>query len=381
MSTSTLSDITRVENLKGKRVIVRASLDVPIEHGVVVNEFRIEKALPTIKYLVQSGARVLLLTHVGRDPKNTTEPIFHALKKHITIHHTEAIIGLEVQEQVAALQDGEVLLLGNLRAYKEEEENNKTFSETLASYADIYVNDAFAVSHRAHASIVGIPAYIPGYAGITFKNEYENLSRALSPEHPALFILGGAKFETKAPLIERYADSYDAVALGGALANDFLKGRGYEVGVSLVSPIDLSQNPIIHKSNIIIPMDVVVRSERGTRDVGAEAVVPDESILDIGPRSIEALTPHINDARTILWNGPLGYYEGGFDAATKACAKLIAESDAFSIVGGGDTVAAIEALGISDKFGFLSTAGGAMLEFLENGTLPGIEPLLKSEVT
>ncbi len=377
MNTHALPRITDIGELDNKRVIVRASLDVPIENGVVVNDFRVIKALPTITYLTERGARVILLTHVGRDPKNTTEPIFDSLKKHITISHVEAVIGDEVGAHIEALKAGEVLLLGNLRAYKEEEENDDTFARTLASYADYYVNDAFAVSHRAHASIVGIPTHIRGFAGITFADEYENLSRALTPEHPAVFILGGAKFETKAPLIERYAESYDTVVLGGALANDFLKGRGFEVGASLVSPVDLSESPLIHKENILVPIDVVVKSDRGIREVDSDSVQQDETIYDIGLRSIDTLAPYIKNAKTILWNGPLGYYEGGYDIATKACAKLIAESSAFSIIGGGDTVAAIEALGLSDKFGFLSTAGGAMLEFLEKGTLPGIDALSK----
>ena len=370
-----LPRVVDIENLVGKRVIVRASLDVPIENGVVTNDFRIKKVLPTLQFLRTAGAQVIVLTHVGRDPENKTAPIFHALKEHIPLAHIEAVLGDSVQASLRALSDRDVLLLGNLRAHPEEEANDPAFAAELASYADYYVNDAFAVSHRAHASIVGIPAHIPGFAGFTFVEEYENLSRALTPEHPALFILGGAKFETKQPLIERYADSYDHVALGGALANDFLKARGLPVGESLVSPVDLSMNPLIHRDNILVPSDVVAVSDRGDREIDAHDVAPDEKIFDIGPRSVEALAPMIAEARTILWNGPLGYYEGGYDGATKAVAELIAEANAFSVVGGGDTVAAIESLGQSDKFGFLSTAGGAMLEFLEKGTLPGIEIL------
>ncbi len=370
-----LPTLTTMPDLRGKRVIVRASLDVPIENGVVVNDFRIKKALPTISYLSEHGARVIVLTHVGRDPKNTTEPIFDALKKHIPLVYTEAVIGGDTKERCVALKDGEVLLLGNLRAHKEEEENDKVFAQTLASYGDFYVNDAFAVSHRAHASIVGIPEYIPGFAGFTFGEEVEHLTRALTPEHPALFILGGAKFETKQPLIERYASDYEHVLLGGALANDFLKGRGLPVGESLVSPVDLSQSPLINQLNILVPIDVVVSGSNGTRTVPVDQVGADEKILDIGPGSVNVLRPYIMMAKTILWNGPLGYYEGGYDSATLAVAKLIAESEAFSVVGGGDTVAAIESLGLGDQFGFLSTAGGAMLEFLEKGSLVGIEAL------
>lgn len=372
-----LSTLAAIPDVRGKRVFVRASLDVPIENGVVTNEFRIKKALPTIEALKAAGAKVIIATHVGRDATNKTEPIHTALNKYITLSHTEAVVGQGVEEAIACMADGDVLLIGNLRAHAGEEANDPVFAQALAANTDIYVNDAFAVSHRAHASIVGIPALIPGYAGLTFAEECEHLARALEPEHPAVFILGGAKFETKAPLIERYANSYDTVALGGALANDFLKGRGFEVGTSLVSDVDLSTNPLIHKQNILVPVDVVAKSDCGVREVAADAVAHDESILDIGMRSIDTLAPHIKNAKTILWNGPLGYYEGGYDKATKACAELIAQSDAFSIVGGGDTVAAIEALGVADKFGFLSTAGGAMLEFLEKGTLPGIDALRK----
>lgn len=380
MTTHTLPLITECTNLHGKRVIVRTSLDVPIENGVVVNDFRILKALPTINFLVSEGAKVILITHVGRDPLNTTEPIFHELKKHLNISHIEAIVGEAVETNINALKDGEVLLLGNLRAYPEEDTNDATFGKTLASYADYYVNDAFAVSHRTHASIVGIPTHIPGFAGITFVEEFEHLSRALTPEHPALFIIGGAKFETKLPLIEQFAATYEHVFVGGALANDLIKAKGYAVGDSLLSPVDLAGTAVVTKENILTPIDVVVGGDRGKMVVDVGDVHEDEKILDVGIASIEMLRPYIEDAKTILWNGPLGNYEAGFDAATKACAQLVAESDAFSIVGGGDTVTAIESLGISDQFGFLSTAGGAMLEYLEKGTLPGIEALAKSQI-
>ena len=370
-----LPNLAQMPSVRGKRVIVRASLDVPIENGVVANEFRIKKALPTIKILAERGAKVIIMTHVGRDKENVTEPIFTALKKYSSLTHVEAVIGEVVKERITSLADGDVVLLGNLRAHEEEEDNDESFARTLASYGDFYVNDAFAVSHRAHASIVGVPSLISGFAGITFEEEYINLSKALTPAHPALFILGGAKFETKQPLIERYANDYEHVLLGGALANDFLKGRGFSVGVSLVSPIDLSTSPLINQLNILVPIDVIVSGPNGTRTVPVDQVGAEEKILDIGPGSVNVIRPHIMTAKTILWNGPLGYYEGGFDCATKAVAQLIAESNAFSVVGGGDTVAAIESLGLQNKFGFLSTAGGAMLEFLEKGTLPGIEIL------
>ena len=370
-----IRDIREIMDLRGKCVLVRTSLDVPIKDGVVQNTFRVLKSLPTIQYLLESGARVLILTHIGRDPKNTTLPLRAVLESHISLTYIEGVVGPDVENAVAALTDGTALLLGNVRAHTEEESNDPDYARALSSLADIFVNDAFAVSHRAHASIVGVPKHLPSYAGITFMEEYTELMKAFSPEHPSLFILGGAKFETKAPLIERFADVYTNAFIGGANANDFLKGKGFPVGESLLSPVDLSTSPLIHKENILIPVDVVAVQGEVKREVLCDEVLPQEKILDIGSKSVELLAPYIKEAKTILWNGPLGYYEGGYDTATKACAKLIAESDAHSIIGGGDTVAAIESLGLQDSFSFLSTSGGAMLEFLEKKTLPGIEVL------
>lgn len=374
-----MRDVRQAGDLRGKYVLVRTSFDVPIKDGKVQNTFRIAKALPTITFLREQGARVLLLTHIGRDPKNTTLPLIDSLLElGVSAKHVPAVIGPTVEEAIAQMDDGAVVLLENLRVHAEEEANDETFAKTLASYADIYVNDAFAVSHRAHASIVGIPKYIPGYAGITFMEEYSELNKALEPEHPSLFILGGAKFETKAPLIEQYSHEYTNTFIGGAIANDFLKGKGCEVGSSLVSPVDLHGNPLLVQKNVLLPVDMIAVGDDGAHPAVCSTMQHDEKILDVGPETIKMLAPYIERAKTILWNGPLGNYEAGYDAATKACAELVAKSSAYSIVGGGDTVAAIESLGIQEAFGFLSTAGGAMLEFLEKRTLPGIEALEKT---
>lgn len=375
MSEQTVRSIVEMPDMEGKRVVVRSSLDVPIKNGVVQNAFRVKKALPTIQFLLERRAKVILLTHIGRDPQNTVAPLVPLLQKEFPITYVPYLIDPSVEKAIDGMADGTVLLLENLRSSDKEEVNDPEFAKALAQYADFYVNDAFAVSHRAHASIVGIPEHIPGFGGITFMEEYENLSKALVPETPSLFILGGAKFETKEPLVEKYADHYTHTFIGGALANDFLKGKGYEIGESVLSPVDLSTSPLLKKENVLLPIDVIVAHGEEHRETASNSVTPEEKILDVGMKSIDALAPHIREAKTILWNGPLGYYEGGYDASTKACAKLIAESDAFSIVGGGDTVAAIESLGIQDSFGFLSTAGGAMLEFLEKQSLPGIDIL------
>ncbi len=372
--------ITELTDLYGMRVIVRTSLDVPIHDGVVQNEFRVVRAIPTISYLIERGARVIIITHVGRNPVNSTKPLASTLQKHIPVTYVPGVIGEEVYGRIAHMKEGSAILLENLRSLKGEEVNDDALAQTLASYADFYVNDAFAVSHRAHASIVGIPKYIPSFAGITFMEELTELRKALTPEHPSFFILGGAKYETKEPLIKAYAETYTHSFIGGALANDFLKAKGYEVGKSLVSPVDLSANPILQKDNILIPMDVVSVDGELQRTVSVDEVSPHEKILDVGPKTIEMIAPYIENAKTILWNGPLGNYEEGYGDATKACAELIAQSKAFSIVGGGDTVAAIESIGLGASFGFLSTAGGAMLEFLEKQTLPGIDALSKPQI-
>ncbi len=367
--------LTDIGDVQGKRVIVRASLDVPIKDGVVQNYFRVERAIPTIQFLLERGAKVVILTHIGRDPKNSTSPLVEALKRYISVTYVDGVVGEEVQQAIEKMENGTALLLENVRAYAEEEANDAAFAARLATNGDIFVNDAFAVSHRAHASIVGISAHIPGYAGITFFEEYTELQKALSPQTPSLFILGGAKFETKAPLIEEYTLHYTHAFVGGAIANDFLKAKGYEVGESLLSPVDLSDSPLLVKENLLLPIDVVAVSGSESRQVASDEVRSDEKILDVGLGTVEMLTPYIQSAKTILWNGPMGNYEGGYDVATKALAEKIAQSEAFSIVGGGDTVAAIEALGLNESFGFLSTAGGAMLEFLEKKSLPGIDAL------
>lgn len=369
--------ITELTDIYGMRVIVRTSLDIPITDGVADDHFRVRRALPTMQYLVERGARVILLTHVGRDPENSTKPLEAVLQKYVPVQHVAGLVGEEVEGAIAHMKEGTVLLLENLRSDAREEENNDEFAKILASYGFFYVNDAFAVSHRAHASIVGIPKYVPSFAGITFLEEFDALTKTFTPEHPSLFILGGAKFETKQPLIQAYSSVYTHTFIGGALANDLLKGKGYEVGRSVVSDRSFAGDPLLEAENILLPTDVIAVADDARRAASVEEVRADECIYDIGPASVHTLGSYIKDAKTILWNGPLGYYEGGYDEATKECAKRVAESGAYTVVGGGDTIAAIESLGLQDSFGFLSTAGGAMLEFLEKRTLPGIEALSK----
>lgn len=379
MLNANLPAITSLTDVRGKYVLVRSSLNVPIEAGAIRNHFRLVRSLPTIEWLVRQGARVVVCGHIGRDKENTLAPVYEYLKQNL---QAEVLFSPEVTGSVAknlrdGLEDGQVLVLENVRRDPRETQNDADFARNLADLADLYVNDAFAASHREHASIVGVPQFLPAYFGINFLNEYAELKRAETPEQPSLFILGGAKFETKLPLVEKFLALYDHVLISGALANDFYKARGHEVGKSLVSDIDLSASPLLHHEKIILPNDVVVVNPAGeVRTTVIDDVQPGDAIMDAGPGSIAMIELFTRNAKTILWNGPLGNYEAGYGEQTLACAQLVAESAATTIVGGGDTTAAIESLNNYDHYTFVSTAGGAMLTFLEHGTLAGIDVVL-----
>jgi phosphoglycerate kinase len=376
MNYKTLEQLS-AEELKNKRVLLRLDFNVPIKDGKVVDDFRIIKSLPTIQFLKGAGAIVIIIAHIEEEP-DTLKPVYEVLKTHIAgLRFCEDCIE-SGKDTVTHLQSGEVLLCENLRLYDGEKRNDKDFSEKLASLGDIYVNDAFSVSHRKHASIVGIPKFLPGYIGLQFEEEIKNLSQCFKPAHPFVFVLGGAKFDTKLPLIQKFLPLADTIFIGGALANDFYKVKGLEVGISRVSetPIDLSE--LITNSKIILPEDVVVESSRGRETKNVSDVKPDEKILDAGEKTLADLAGKIEEAQCVLWNGPLGNYENGFKEPTLELARMIAQSNALSIVGGGDTLAAIIELGNQEKFGFISTGGGAMLDFLANETLPGLDALRKS---
>ncbi len=346
MARKQLHCITDLKKLRGKKVIVRTSFNVPVEDGHITNYFRIMRAIPTLKYLQHEKAKVILISHIGRDPGETLRPIFEELKNHVPLSFIPGIIGNDVDDAIAGMEDGSFIMLENLRSHEGEVTNDASFAKTLASYAEYYVNDAFSVSHREHASIIGVPEHIPSTFGLTFKEEYVQLGCAMKPSLPALFILGGAKFETKQPLVERYLKTYDHVFIGGALANDFFKAKGYETGRSLVSGTPSNMEVLLKNKKILLPVDVTVQGPKNVRVTTPDDVNPDENILDAGPLTHDLLKSYIADTKTILWNGPLGDYEHGFDTCTKSCAKLIAESDAHSVVGGGDTVAAIESLAL-----------------------------------
>lgn len=326
--------IREAGDLRGKRVLVRVDWNVPIEEGRVTDEYRIEKSLPTIELLKQAGAKVILCTHL--EPEDASTEIF---RKYVPS-------GVE--------------LLPNLRNDPREKGNDDDFAAELASKGDIFVNEAFSASHREHASIVKLPKLLPSYAGLQFEEEVKNLSKVFKPRHPFFFILGGAKFETKLPLLDKFVEKADTIFIGGALANDFFKSRGMDVGSSLVSNKDLGLRNYLNTGKIMIPRDTTLKGDR---------------IVDAGPETMEDLIDKVSEAKMILWNGPLGEYEKGHKRYTLELARMLAESKAETIVGGADTLAAIKELGLLGKFGFVSTGGGAMLDFLAKGTLPGLEAL------
>lgn len=370
-----MRNLQTVGNLKERRVLVRVDFNVPLGENNKVDDSessRVQKSLQTIKYLVDASAKVILISHIGRDKKESLRPVAEYLHQFVPVKFIPTLDRESVRGVAAAMAPGEVLLLENLRQDPGEEENDERFAEFLASLGDMYVNEAFPVSHRAHASIVGVPQYLESYAGFWFQKEIENLSKFLQkPESPFLFILGGAKFDTKISLIKKFEGLADQVFIGGALANNFFREIGFKIGTSLADK-DANVRPFFHKDHISIPFDVVVKPGIN-KDL--PQISDDDCIVDIGASTLEELKKTIRGAKTILWNGPLGLYEEGYDAASKEIIKTISETKSYSLIGGGDTIKLVEELHLEDKISFVSTGGGAMLEFLANGTLPGIEAL------
>ncbi|MDO8594051.1 MAG: phosphoglycerate kinase [bacterium] len=365
-------------NIRGKRVLLRLDLNLSIARGKVTDTFRLDRVAETLSFLQKNGARTLVVSHL--ENKDSTEPepllpVYEVFQERVKSVFAKTFE--DAKEALSEIAEGSFVFLENIRTWPGEKKNDPDFAKQLASLVDIYVNDAFAVSHRAHASIVGVPRYLPCFAGFLFAEEVTELSKAFNPAEPSLVILGGAKFETKMPLVQRFLGGADTVAVCGALANDIYRSRGYETGTSLVSDPPLDLTTVTENRKLYVPVDVLVHSGKETKNAGADSVLPDEKIVDAGPNSLEDLRAHIEKASFILWNGPLGEYEMGFAEGTTAIAQAIAESDAESIVGGGDSLTLISKLGLLERFSFVSTGGGAMLEFLANETLPGILALQK----
>ena len=365
--------VTKAKIKKGTRVLLRADFNVPIENGKVLDPFRIVKTLPTINYLLKKGAKVILISHAGEGTQ-TLAPVSVVLKKHIPVTFIPAVFGASVDQALLNQKPGTAVLLENLRSEAGEKKNDPKFAQLLASYADVYVNDAFPVSHRAHASIVGVPKYLPCFAGFQLEQEINHLSLAKHPKHPFLFILGGNKFSTKMPLIKKFAKSADHMFIGGALLNDLLRAKGYEIGTSSYEDgYDVSA--ILKNKKLIFPIDVVVSDGSKSRTCSPYEVAKNESIMDAGPETVKYISSIAGVSKFILWNGPIGFYEKGFDTGSKILLKGLAASKGEVVIGGGDTVELVNKLKMEKKFTFVSTGGGATLDYLATGTLPGIKAL------
>jgi phosphoglycerate kinase len=394
MAFRTLDDL----QVKGKRVLVRADLNVPVADGKVTDATRIERQAPTIRELAEKGAKVIVLSHFDRPKgkvvpsmslKVLVEPLSKAIGRKVTF--ADDCIGPTAEQAVAALKDGEVLLLENTRFHKGEEDNDPGMAKQLAALGDIFVNDAFSAAHRAHASTEGVARLLPNAAGRSMQAELTHLEKALgNPERPLMAVVGGAKVSTKIALLENLVKRVETLVIGGAMANTFLAAEGINIGKSLYEPDHLeTARKVIHMANeagavILLPTDVVVAKEfkqgAAHRTVPASQIGADEMALDVGPDSIKAFENRLLTTRTLVWNGPFGAFETApFDkgtvAAAQRVAKLTREGTLLSVAGGGDTVAALAHAGVEDDFTYVSTAGGAFLEWLEGKTLPGVEAL------
>ncbi len=374
--------LERIKNLKGKRVLLRLDLNVPMTGGAnkkIKDDFRLLRSLPTIKFLSQRGAKVIIIGHLGKDGGGSLRPVAEYFKKSFDAGFLPKMPFSEIRKISHEIKNGGIVILENLRAWDGEKKNDKFFSKELASLGDIYVNDAFSASHRKHASIVGVSKFLPSYAGILLEEEVKNLSKALKPPKQFLFVLGGAKFSTKIPLVKKYLKTAESLFIGGALANNFFKELGFEVGRSKTEE-GLNIKNLAGNKKIFLPIDVVVKNKRGKVSIkNLNEVSPEDFILDAGPKSVELLKKLAEKSKLVLWNGPLGYYENGFSKGTEDLLKALSKIKTKSIIGGGDTVTLVSKLGLDKKFSFVSTGGGAMIEFLAKGTLPGIEALKKNK--
>lgn len=376
-----MKSIRTVTHIKGKVVLIRSALNVPVENGKVTGSFRLQKALKTILFLQKKGAKVVLLGHIGDKGDESLRPVFDVLTKAIPhLSFSNVTVGPEARTAIHDMKNGDVLMLENVRRMKGEKENDHHLAEELASLADIFVQDSFDVCHRVHASVVGVAELLPSYAGFLVEEEVSGLKQALKPKSPALAVIAGSKFSTKEPVLHVLLQGYEKVFVGGALANDLLETEGFFIADSLVSGGDhVAMKEVTEHKNLLLPTDALVApltASRADADLAPVSRIPEHTaILDIGPATMALLTPHIKKAKTIVWNGTLGKYETGFIDGTRELAKAILASKAHSIVGGGDTVAALDMLGLTSKFDFVSTGGGAMLDYLAYGTLPGLDVL------
>ena len=391
MQKQTIRDI----DWNGKRALVRVDFNVPLdEQQQITDDTRIRAALPTIQHLIDNGASVVLMSHLGRPKKKVVDtlrldPVAHRLSELLghDIKKVNEIVGPEVNQAVQALQPGDVLLLENTRFDAREEANDQELAQELAKLGDVYVNDAFGTAHRAHASTEGVARYIPAVAGFLMEKEIEYIGGAVeNPEKPFVTVIGGAKISDKIGVIENLLGKVDALLIGGGMANTFLLAQGHNVGDSLVEQDSVATaKDLIGKAeqrgvNLMLPSDAVIAdafdNAANTQTVSVDAVPDGWRILDIGPQTVQQYSDVVKNAKTVIWNGPMGVFEmPKFAHGTRAIAQALADSDATSIIGGGDSVAAVEQMGLADKMSHISTGGGASLELLEGKELPGVAAL------
>jgi phosphoglycerate kinase len=386
-----IKSITKANDLHGKKVLYRADFNVPIKNGQIKDEYKIMQHLPTLHYLIQKGCKIVVVSHLGRPKsmaekeKYTLEPIAKRLGKLLgkNIPLAVDIIGFETGTAVGRMQAGDLVMLENVRFIEGELKDSKLFAKRLAKLADLYVNDAFAVSHRAEASVSAIKSYLPSYAGLLLEKEIESLHKALNPKKPLIAVIGGSKISTKVPLIKTLTKKADKVLVGGAMANNFFAAHGLEIGKSLVDKESIAYAKKFKNKNIILPVDVVVSSHKNGGDARVKKIMEvgrADYIFDIGPQTIKLFSSYIKSANTIIWNGPLGMFElKQFRAGTFSIAHVIASRStgkAFGVVGGGETVEALEMTSMKEYVDWVSTGGGAMLSYLGGENMPGLKGLV-----
>lgn len=390
MNKKTLKDF----DYSGKRVLVRCDFNVPLKDGIIGDDKRIVESLPTINYLIDQGAKVILMSHLGRpkgeaNPKFSLEPVAKRLEellnREVVFLDDAQVVSEETMEAVMKLEGGQVALLQNTRYVNGEEKNDSVFSKKLSQLGELYVNDAFGTSHRAHASNVGLASNLPSAVGFLVEKEISIMGKAIeNPERPFVAILGGAKVSDKIGVIENLLDIVDKIVIVGAMANTFAKAQGLEVGKSLVEDdkLDLAKELMAKAEEknvkLVLPVDAVVaeaiEEEAEAETVAIEDIPTEKMALDIGPETLKAIRAALDGAKTVVWNGPAGVFEiDKFATGTFEIAKILAESEAITIIGGGDSAAAVEKAGLSDKITHVSTGGGASLELLEGKILPGID--------
>lgn len=390
MATLSVQDI----DVKGKKVLCRVDLNIPMQDGEISDDTRIKAVLPTIQYLTNEGAKVILITHFGRPKGQVVEELrVDPIAKHLgkllnkTVHKTNEVYGNEVDEAISKMESGDVLLLENARFEPGEEKNDPELAKQLGHLADIFVNDAFGTSHRAHASTTGVADYIPAVAGFLMNKEIQIMGKALEqPERPFTAIIGGSKVKDKIGVIDHLIDRVDNLLIGGGLACTFLKAQGYEIGDSLLEEdkIHLAKSYIEKAKEkgvqFYIQTDAVVadafKEDANHKNVNVDAIEKGWMVLDIGPETAKVYRDVIKNSKLIVWNGPMGVFEiEAFSKGTKAVAEALRDTEGYTIIGGGDSAAAIEKFGLADSMDHISTGGGASLEFMEGKKLPGIEAL------